>query len=71
MRLPPILLLLLPILPALCGPGDTVDQLRMGFTIVPLADQVANAPVTVEQGSGAPSNRQVFALITGLKNGPK
>ena len=55
MHLTPILLLLLPFPPALCGPGDTVDQLRMGFTIVPLSDQVVNAPVTIEQGSGAAS----------------
>ena len=32
------LLLLLPV--ALAGVNDTVDQLRNGFTIVPLSDQV-------------------------------
>ena len=43
---PPFLLLLLPLLPCvLGGPGDTVDQLRVGFSIVPLADQV---PVLVK-----------------------
>ena len=32
---------LLPLLPvALAGVNDTVDQLRNGFTIVPLSDQV-------------------------------
>merc|ERR1719402_194110 len=44
-----ILLLLIP--PALSGQHDTVDQLRVGFTKVPLSDQVTNAAVTVEQGS--------------------
>ena len=33
-----ILLLLLPM--AMAGVNDTVDQLRNGFTIVPLSDQV-------------------------------
>ena len=33
-----LLLALLPP-PSLGGPGDTVDQLRMGFTTVPLSDQ--------------------------------
>ena len=49
MRLTAILLLLVPVPPALCGPQDTVEQLRNGFTTVSLSDQVANAAVTVEQ----------------------
>ena len=50
MQLRHVFLLFL-VAPALGGPQDTVDQLRMGFTTVPLSDQVFNAPVTVEQGS--------------------
>jgi hypothetical protein len=41
MRAPlPLLPLLLPLGPLLAGTGDTVDQLRVGYSIVPLADQV-------------------------------
>ena len=46
-----LLLLLVVVPPSLCGEGDTVDQLRVGFTTVPLADQVTNADVTVEEGA--------------------
>ena len=54
--LPPSLLLLpLLLLPsALAGPGDTVDQLRVGFSIVPLVDEVtvrlsfSTSPITTE-----------------------
>ena len=41
-----ILLSLLPLV--LSGPNDTVDQLRQGFTIVPLADQVTHAEVSIK-----------------------
>ena len=52
MQLRHLVLLFLVVPPgALGGPQDTVDELRMGFTYVPLSDQVFNAPVTVEQGS--------------------
>merc|ERR1711997_1353830 len=44
-------ILLLPM--ALAGVNDTVDQLRNGFTIVPLADQGTQEPVTVEYRSEA------------------
>ena len=36
-----LLLILVP--PALSGPQDTVDELRMGFTFVPLSDQGPNS----------------------------
>jgi len=44
-----LLLLLLP--QVFCGPGDTVDQLRVAFTTVPFADQVFRAPVNIEEGA--------------------
>jgi len=34
----------------LAGPDDTLDQLKVGFSNVPLADQVVGAKVTVEYG---------------------
>jgi len=42
------LLLLLPFI--LSGPDDTIDQLRVAFSNVPLADQVTGAAVIVEEG---------------------
>merc|ERR1712130_1034310 len=44
-----LLLLLLPV--AKAGVNDTVDQLRNGFTIVPLSDQGIHEPVTVDHGA--------------------
>merc|ERR1711971_1210788 len=43
------LLLLLPV--AMAGVNDTVDQLRNGFTIVPLSDQGIQEPVIVDHGA--------------------
>jgi len=53
MRLHYLLFLLLPCCVS-CGPGDTVDQLRVAFTTVPFSEQVTAAPVTIEEGE-APS----------------
>jgi len=44
----PLLLCLLPCI--LSGPDDTLEQLKVAFTNVPLADQVTGAGVTTEEG---------------------
>ena len=43
MQLSYVLLLVLVPQAALGGPQDTVDELRMGFTTIPLSDQGGNS----------------------------
>ena len=46
-----LLLLSLAVPTALAGPGDTVEDVRVAFSNVPVSEQALHEPVTVESGS--------------------